>query len=379
MPNTTSLPDEKSDSKDAREDRIWNLYPFARLCLNERDNCFYGMPITHEYIEAQKSINNHYSVYDKAIQDNVLGGFIFRKGVIDSNEVTTENGQMLELDTMPNEPINNAFSRLPVASVPTDSATYSNNLIQLTRQVAGASNVQLGMADFAGQSGKQTQMLLQRAQENSSDNAMMFNEYKKEQAKIMFLFAKFFYDNESFVLINHGAMKDDVRSYQGPEAFDGRDYLKDDVMIDIKVGAAPSFSEYTNIELLGLMVQSGQAPFETYVAMLPEGYISNKQEIIELAKNNSNVQIKQMQQQLEQANLVMEQMSKAYQKTQKDMSNIDTIIQENIRLKSMMAEISANAIQKVSQADQQTLEATQDIRKVLQSVGRTMTDKKQKE
>jgi hypothetical protein len=61
------------------------------------------------------------------------------------------------------------------------------------------------------------------------------------------------------------------------------------------------------------------------------------------------------------------------------MSNIDTIIQENIRLKSMMAEISANAIQKVSQADQQTLEATQDIRKVLQSVGRTMTDKKQKE
>ena len=379
MPNTTSLPDEKSESKDAREDKIWNLYPFAKLSLNERDNCFYGMPITHEYIEAQKSINNHYSVYDKAIQDNVLGGFVFRKGVVDSNEVTTENGQMLELDTMPNEPIANAFGRLPVANVPADSATYSNNLINLTRQVAGASNVQLGMSDFAGQSGKQTQMLLQRAQENSSDNAMMFNEYKREQAKIMFLFAKFFYDNESFVLINHGAMKDDIRSYQGPEAFNGTQYLDDDVMIDIRVGAAPSFSEYTNIELLGLMVQSGQAPFETYVAMLPEGYISNKQEIIELAKNNSNVQIKQMQQQLEQANLVMEQMSKAYQKTQKDMSNIDTIIQENIRLKSMMAEISANAIQKVSQADQQTLEATQDVRKLLQSVGRTTTDKKQKE
>jgi len=368
-PNTMSVPDEKG--KDLRSGHIWNLYPFARLCLNERDNCFYGMPITHEYIEAQKSINNHYSVYDKAIQDNVLGGFVFRKGVIDSNEVTTENGQMLELDTMPNEPIANAFSRLPAAAVPADSATYSNNLINLTRQVAGASNVQLGMSDFAGQSGKQTQLLLQRAQQNSSDTALMFNEFKKEQAKIMFLFAKFFYDNESFTIVNHGSMKDEVRGYEGTNAFDGREYLEDDVMIDIRVGAAASFSEYTNVELLGLMVQSGQAPFEAYVAMLPEGYVSNKQEIIELAKNNSNLLIQQLQQQLQQANMVMEQMNKAYQKTQKDLSNIDTIIQENIRLKSMMAEVSANAIEKVRNADKQALETTGDMQKLLQAVGRT--------
>lgn len=376
MPNTTSLPDEKNKAEenpqqeDERSKHIWNLYPFAKLSLNERDNCFYGMPITHEYIEAQKSINNHYSVYDKAIQDNVLGGFVFRKGVVDSNEVTTENGQMLELDTMPNEPINNAFGRLPVANVPADSATYSNNLINLTRQVAGASNIQLGMADYAGQSGKQTQMLLQRAQENSSDNAMMFNEYKREQAKIMFLFSKFFYDHEDFVLINHGAMKDDIRSYQGAEAFDGRNYLKDDVMIDIRVGAAPSFSEYTNLELLGLMVQSGQAPFEAYISMLPEGYISNKQELLELTQNNSGRVIQQLQQQIQQSQMVMEQMSKAYQKTQKDMANIDAIIQENLRLKSMMADISAKAIERVKQADAKTQELTQDMTGVLSTINK---------
>ena len=381
MPNTTSLPDEENEKEEEKEEmaeqegdkrtkHIWNLYPFAKLCLNERDNCFYGMPVTHEYIEAQKSINNHYSVYDKAIQDNVLGGFVFRKGVIDSNEVTTENGQMLELDTMPNEPIGNAFGRLPVASVPTDSASYSSNLINLTRQVAGASNIQLGMADYAGQSGKQTQMLLQRAQENSSDNAMMFNEYKREQAKIMFLFAKFFYDHEDFVLINHGSMKDEVRSYQGGDAFDGRNYLEDDVMIDIKVGAAPSFSEYTNLELLGLMVQSGQAPFEAYISMLPEGYISNKQELLELTQNNSNKVIQQLQQTIQQSQQVMEQMSKAYQKTQKDMANIDTVIQENLRLKAMMADISAKAIERVRQADARTQEVTEDMGGVLSTVNK---------
>ena len=375
QPNTTSLPDSPIEKKfvpksDEREDHVWNLYPFARLCLNERDNNFYGVPITLEYIESQKSINNHYSVYDKALQDNVLGGFVFRKGVIDSNEVTAENGQMLELDTMPNEPINNAFGRLPVANVPSDSAAYSQALIGLTRQVAGASNVQLGMSDFSGQSGKQTQLLLQRAQENSSDTAVMFNEFKREQAKIMFLFAKFFYDNESFTIINHGAMKDDVRAYQDVDAFDGRQYLNDDVMIDIKVGSAPSFSEYTNIEMLGLMVQSGQAPFEAYINMLPDGYISNKQELLELTQNNSMKVIQQLQQQLEQAKMVMEQMTKAYQKTQKDMANIDTIIQENARLKSMMAEVSARALQNVNRANQQTQEVTNDITGLLNTVAR---------
>ena len=375
QPNTTSLPDMPNEKKkiqttDERSKHIWNLYPFSRLCLNERDNNFYGLPITLEYIESQKSINNHYSVYDKALQDNVLGGFVFRKGVIDSNEVTAENGQMLELDTMPNEPIGNAFGRLPVANVPADSASYSQALIGLTRQIAGASNVQLGMSDFSGQSGKQTQLLLQRAQENSSDTAMMFNDFKKEQAKIMFLFSKFFYDNEAFTIINHGSMKDDVRSYQGRESFDGRQYLNDDVMIDIKVGSAPSFSEYTNLEMLGLMVQSGQAPFEAYISMLPEGYISNKQELLELTQNNNMKVIQQLQQQLQQAAQVMEQMTKAYQKTQKDMSNIDTIIQENIRLKSMMADISARALQRVQESDQVTKEVTNDMTGLLNAVNR---------
>ena len=123
-PNTTSLMDDKDkeEQDDPRSNHIWNLYPFARLVLNERDNCFYGVPVTMEYLESQKSINNHYSIYDKALQDNVLGGFFFRNGVLDESEVTAENGQMIGLDTLPNEDINKAFARFPVANVPQDSA-----------------------------------------------------------------------------------------------------------------------------------------------------------------------------------------------------------------------------------------------------------------
>jgi uncharacterized coiled-coil protein SlyX len=362
-PNTTSLQDEKID--DVRAGEIWNLYPFARLCLNERDNSFYGLPVTLEYIESQKSINNHYSVYDKALQDNVLGGFVFRKGVLDSAEVTTENGQMIELDTLPNEPIGNVFGRIPVANVPADSFNYSQSLIGISRNIAGASNVSLGQSDFAGQSGKQTQLLLQRAQENASDTAMLFNEFKREQAYIMMLFAKFFYDNESFTIVEHGFKEDKVETYEGQNAFKGTDYIKDKILIDIKVGTAPSFSEYNNIEMLGLMVQSGQAPFEAYISLLPEGYISNKDELLKLAENNSLKTINQLNQTIKEQQMVMEQMNNAYVEAQKNLKNIDTIIKENERLKSMMAEVSAKAIETTQKASQEIAQMSGDMKNVL--------------
>jgi len=373
MPNTTSLFDEKSEdetdreiSNDPRSKHVWDRYPFCRLCLNERDNSFYGIPVALEYIETQKSINNHYSVYDKALQDNVLGGYVFRKGVLDENEVTTDNGQMLGLDTLPNEPVGNAFARIPVANVPADSAKYSQQIIQIQREVAGSPNVQLGISDFSGQSGKQTEMLLNRAKENASDTAMVFNEFKKEQAYIMFLFAKFFYDNEEFVMVDHGNTKDSVRDYLGDSRFNGTKYLEDRVLIDIRVGATPAFSEYTNIELLGLMVQSGQAPFEAYVNMLPDGYISNKDELIEVSKDNSLKIIKSLEQRIEQQDLAMKQMSDAYQMIKKDIDNVDKIVTENDRLKSMLADVFAKSIESSSKDSKEKVKMTEEMQKLLE-------------
>jgi hypothetical protein len=362
-PNTMSTMDEVQNRKLSQE--VFGLYPFTSLVFDERDNAFYGIPGALETIEAQKSINQHFSVYDKGIQDNVLGGFIHRRGVLGEQEITTENGQIIQLDLLPGENWQNAFGRIPVNNIPSDALNYSANLLGVVRQVSNASNVQIGQADYAGQSGKQTQMLLQRAKENSSDMALIFNEYKKDQARLMFLFSKFFYDNEDFTIVEHGAMKDNMRNYQGAEKFNGNDYVGKDVMIDIRVGPAPSFSEFSSMELLGLMVQSGQAPLEVYLTNLPDGYVNNKQELLELLKNNSQQQILQLQEQIKQSQFVMEQMNEAYKRTQKDMSNIDTIIQENTRLKSMMAEISAKAIDVSKTASQENLTLTQDIQNLL--------------
>lgn len=363
QPNTMSTIDEIKNKQLSQE--VFDKYPFASLVFDERDNSFYGIPGALEVIEAQKSINQHFSVYDKGIQDNVLGGFIHKRGVLGEQEITTENGQILQLDLLPGENWQNVFGRIPVNNIPTDALNYSSNLLGVVRQVAGASNVQIGSSDYAGQSAKQTQMLLQRARENSNDMALLFNEYKKDQAYIMFLFSKFFYDNEDFAVVEHGYMKDNMRNYEGQEKFDGTKYAGMDVMLDIRVGPAPSFSEFSSMELLGMMVQSGQAPLEVYLTNLPDGYVNNKQELLDLMKNNAQQQIQQLGQQLQQAQQVMEQMSKAYNQARKDLSNVDTIIQENTRLKGMMADVAAKAIEVSKTASQENMQMTKELQQLL--------------
>lgn len=343
VPNTMSTMDKKdTDSKLMEE--AFNLYPFASLVLEERDNCFYGIPGALEHLESQKSINNHFSVYDKGIQDNILGGFIMRKGAIGDQEITTETGQIIEVDTKPGERVNDIFGRIPVNNIPADALNYSGSLLRTVRETAGASNIQIGQADYAGQSGKQTMMLMERAKENSSDMALLFNEYKIDQAYIMFLFSKFYYDNEEFTITEHGFQKDSHRAYIGENKYNGNKYLGEETLFNIKVGTAPSFSEYNSMELLGLMVQSGQAPIETYIAGLPDGFTNNKEEMLEMVKNNSKKEIEHLKGQLTDANQVMQQMAETYKETQKKLENIDTVIKENIRLREMLAELSAKNI-----------------------------------
>lgn len=368
-----SIPEIKSNEtptkmQDKRADYIWDLYPFVKLCLFERDNCFYGIPEALQYIEAQKSINNHYSVYDKALQDNVLGGYVFREGVLDETDLTAENGLTLKLKLAPGEPISNAFGRLPVASVPQDSEKYSQNLVGMTREVSGASRVQIGMSDFSGQSGKQTNILLQKAKENASSSALLFNEYKRDQAKIMFLFAKFYYDNEDFVIVEHGMQENSVSDYRGKNKFNGTDYLEDDVFIDIQVGSSPSFTEYTMVEMLGMMVQSGQLPFEVYLSLLPKGYLNNTDELIKLTKNNSNRKIEELTKIIEQQQQVMEQMSKGYESMLKFKEKADKIVKDNNKLREEMVEIQAKAIQRTQDASKNEAEVLEEMKNVMSIV-----------
>lgn len=349
MPNSTSLMDGKKTK--SYDDVAFTLYPFASLVFDERDNCFYGIPAVLELIETQKSINKHFSVYDKGLDDTVLGGYVYRRGVLGEQEITVESGQTLELDLQFGERWNDVFGKIPTNNIPADALNYSVNLLGVLRNVTGTTNVTIGQSDHAGQSGKQTEMLLQRARENTTDIAQAFNDFKVDCVEIMFMFAKFYYDNEPFVEIEHG--KDDNRilqDYTNENAFNGTEYQKDDVIFDIQVTPSQSLSEATLIEILGLSVQSGQISISDYIDLIPDGYFPNRVELKSKLQQGTLAVMKQMEAKLQQAEQIMQEMATQYQKTMEEytekIQSVDNIIRENIALKEMLAKIESKRIEK---------------------------------
>ncbi len=184
----------------------------------------------------------------------------------------------------------------------------------------------------------------------------------------MFLFAMFYYENENFIITEHGYEEDNSRPYMNENSFNGPDYIDDDVIIDIRVGPAPAFSEYANIEIIGLAVQSGQVPFEAYLKMLPDGMISNRQEILRKVQEYDAVKqkIRNLEFQNEQLKLVIEQMTKAYEDVKKDRANIDLLIRENDNLKKMLADVSAKAVQEKQELSEQIKQMAGETQRILQ-------------
>lgn len=370
MPNTMSSNDEKEEK--SFEKPVFGLYPFAIYIMDERDNIFYGVPGAYEFIEAQKSINAHFSTYDYAISQNVLGGFVMKRGVLGDQEITTDNAQIIELDLLPGEQIGNVFSRIPVNNIPTDALNYSGVLGNNLRTVSGATNIQMGQADYSNQTAKATEMLIARARENSSDYAILFEEYMKDVANIMFMFAKFYYTRKEFNIVEHGNEKDTNIEFRDKEAFHGTDYQMDFVDFDIQVSPSSSFNESVLQQLAMMSVQTGNLKMLSVLKMLPYNTFPSFKELKdELVKEDQTMAIiKAQEEQLKQAQQVMQQMAQEYQKTQEKMGTMDTVVKENLRLKEEMAEVYAKSIEQTQEASKNMLGMQGEIQKLLGVLGR---------
>lgn len=345
-PRTNTMSTNDTDKAHERPYDRFSLYPFAVYVMDERDNCFYGVPGAYEYIEAQKSINSHFSIYDYSLGQNVLGGWIVRDGVLGEQDITTDNGQILNLRTVPGERVGDAFARIPSGSLPPDALNYGGVLGSTLRSVAGATNVQMGQADYANQTAGATQMLLARARENTSDYAMLFKEYMKDCANIMFMFAKFYYQRLEFNLIEHGNNEDTNIDYTGENAFEGEDYLGVDVGFDIQVSPSSSFNESVLQQLAMMSVQTGNLKMLSVLKMLPYNTFPSYQELQkELEKEDNTKQIMQQQQeQIAQMQQMLQQTEEDRKKWQEGLDRMRVIIEENAKLKEELTDAYANAI-----------------------------------
>ena len=267
-------------------------------------------------LKHKKSINAHFSNYDYAISNNVLGGFIYRKGALGDQKITTDNAQMIEIDLKPGEKVSDIIGRIPVNNLPAESLNFGGTLTSMVKMVAGATNVQMGQADYANQTAKATEMLIQRAKENTSDYAILFEEYMKDIAEVMFMFAKFYYDKKEFNIIEHGVESDTNFEFVGEKAFSGGDYVSDDVDFDIRVSPSNALNEQMLQELAMLSVQTGNLKMLSVMKLLPYNSYASYEELKRaLEQEDRTMEImKAQEEKIKEQNEMMQMMAEEYKR-----------------------------------------------------------------
>lgn len=266
------------------------LYPVAYFSWELVKNSYHGQAAVSGLIPNQIAINKLYAMYMKAVRDNAFPVVIY-----DATKLSAwraKPGQAIAVQGSPVESVLFTSEKLPEASQ--QAAKVVDEIIALTKDCMGASDAALGnvkpdntSAIIAVQKASSAPLELQR---------MAYYQWIEDYVRVMLDLMRAYYGMRQ-VTMDDGA---------GGQTMGWLDFgrLEDlHMILKVNVGQSAYWSELMQIQTLDNLFAKGLIPDPVmYLESIPEGYIRNKNELIQALER-----YQQQQQMMQQAAAMMQQ------------------------------------------------------------------------
>ncbi len=255
-----------------------SLYPIASMIWTRQNGTAHGigecLPIIPNQVKCNENLVHRLSTVKLA----AYGKPVYNVNAIANPEALFEAGASIQVDGVVGN-VRDYISYLEPASMASDAHILANELINKTRDLAGASDTAIGQIDPTKASG----VAIMAVREQS---ALPINEYIKTYQQFVEDIAKIFldiwsvYNPDGLVSSNLLILPKDILR------------LRDSVRVDIS--PTDSFSKYAEEQSLENALKSGYITFEEYVEALPQNAVAPREsfmKIIEkrrITENNSN-------------------------------------------------------------------------------------------
>lgn len=310
------------------------LYPIVAGSYEEAESSIYGISEVESLITNQKAINFQIAMSLLNAQENAWGKYIAMPNALKGQKITNTPGQVL-IDYSGTGNGIKKMTEQAIHSIPMDAAEL---LINLTRNMSGASEVVSGELPSAGMSGAAIAMLQGQAQVPIEDLRNGFWLVKQKIGLILAQFMKQYYFKQEFFYEDEveGSTEKETKS----DEFSSSDYAnaKFDIVVEATQGTRSSIA--SDISMLDTALGKGLIDLETYIKAYPDCAIGNKSELlkhIEMQKKgklaNALATIKEMEQR-------MEQIIGSYTELQKIVNNIMPTIQQNQKQREFISELA---------------------------------------
>lgn len=287
-------------------DTMCSLYPIARMVWNTMDGRYHGSCPMTSFIPTQITINRSLTLVCEFVKNFGLPKIFYKRGAFPaglSNDPTRAYA-------CAEDPSAAVYQIASGADVPVNIISLIDKLVESSRDFMGTSDSALGnirpdntSAIVATQKATAAPLMLQ---------TMNFYQYVRECVRIV---VDQIGGHYGLRLVRFDKEDDD----QVPVFVDFSAVYVDEMDLKIEVGAASYWSELTAIQTMDNLVAQGFIPMDDpeavliYLESVPNGYIPNKQELVDYYRRRM-----ESQQMSEQAEVIADRMA-----AQQDMEDID--------------------------------------------------------
>lgn len=338
--DTTELDGMKHDTRRAP------LYPIVVGQYEPRKNCIYGQGEAEALLPNQRALNNNLAMMLYNTQQVAWNRMLVLAGALEDQEITNEPGEVL----IDHTGTGNGIRNMPPAQMSTMPLTLTQNLMELTRDASGVTEVMTGETISGSMSGAAIAQLQGQAMVPIEDLRQAFWEVKERQGMVLAQFFKLFYHGAPYV--REVKTQDDEPQYV-LDHFNGEDYrdIKFDVVVETVGGSR--FTNAGDITALDSLYAKGEITAAEYIEAYPDDALSNKQKILEILqkRDNTQAQLQQMTAQIEQLQGQLQQTLAYVAENQKAMDGVDSVLRENKTLKEMLAALYGESAEKINAAN----------------------------
>lgn len=359
-----SLPDATDDNKSLIRQEGAYLYPIVAGQYEEKEKCIYGIGEVEGLIPNQKSINFNFAMALLACQKNSWGKYIVSPKALSGQTITDEPGQVL-IDYDPN---GNGIRKLAEQNVSGAPINIAETLMQLTRNVAGASEVMTGEVLKSSMSGAAIAQLQAQASQPIDELRKAYWFVKEKQGRVMAQFFKLFYDKKPFVYKKEN--EDSIESIL--DEFSGEEFANVGLDVAVEATSGTRASAAGDINILDALLSQNRISLKTYLNAYPKDALTNRSLILSGIKEDEESELMAAKQQATEYEERLKKATELLQRQNETVANVVAVIKENNTLKAYIAEregvwrkeisqLQDEATRKINYANEQILKGNEEI------------------
>ena len=289
-----------------KQDTQCKLYPFAHYLWEEEKGYARGCSEVRGLIDNQREINK--TATRRAISVKLVA---YPKLVVADDFIKNENalsqvGSTIKVNGMKADDVRNVVTYLNPAQISPDVEKLQNELIQATRELAGAGDTATGQIDPTRSSGKAILAIQQAAQQPINEQLENFKYFLEDCAKVMFELIKVYFTKGLKIYTTVESYNDlgQVETFEEPLEITKAKLEKIDMDLKIDITPTTAYDKYAQELSLENLLLKGLITLEEYTDMLPQGSAMPKDKLENLneKRRQARAKIAELQQ---QANAMM--------------------------------------------------------------------------